>query len=117
LNFIANENFPLSSIEILRESGLRIISVAQELQGAHDLDILRKANKEDLIIITFDKDYGELIFGKKEVKPKGVIYLKFVPEDRYEPAEVLQKVLKNKSIQLQGKFTVVEKDRVRQRIL
>jgi predicted nuclease of predicted toxin-antitoxin system len=117
LEFLANENFPLHSIKILREKGYQIKSVAEEHQGASDLDILIKAHKENLIIITFDRDYGELIFKNREVKPAGIIYLRFIPETKDEPAQILQEVFKNKSIQLLKKFTVVEKDRVRQRIL
>lgn len=117
MKFLANENFPLSSITVLRNSGFDVLSVAEELPGATDLKILRKANQENLIIVTFDRDYGELIYRNKEVRPKGVIYLRFIPKTKNEPAEILNEVFKNKSIQLSGKFTVVERDRVRQRTL
>jgi predicted nuclease of predicted toxin-antitoxin system len=117
LVFLANENIPQNCLRILKERGFKIRSVAEENRGATDLEILVKAHEENLIIITFDRDYGELIFANKEVKPPGIIYLRFIPENKDEITKTLEEVFKNKSIQLLNKFTVVEKDRVRQRTL
>jgi predicted nuclease of predicted toxin-antitoxin system len=58
LKFLANENIPLHTIKTLREKGYNVISVAEENQGAADVDVLYRAHHENLIIITFDRDYG-----------------------------------------------------------
>ena len=60
--FLANENFPRPSIIILREKGFSISSVQEEFQGISDEEVIKIAVEKKLIILTFDRDYGELIF-------------------------------------------------------
>ena len=60
--FLANENFPKPSIKLLRDSGLVITSIQEKCPGISDAEVLEMAVESDLIILTFDRDYGELIF-------------------------------------------------------
>lgn len=63
MRFLANENFPLPSINLLRENGHYVKSVTAELAGISDREVVKIALEEALIILTFDKDYGEIISG------------------------------------------------------
>ena len=67
--------------------------------------------------LTFDRDYGDLIFKFMLSIPKGVIYFRFRPSTPEEPAEYILRLLAMSSLSLDGKFTVAERDRVRQRPL
>lgn len=69
MRFLANENFPKLAIKILRNAGYKIHSVVEETPGEKDINILKRAQNDNLIIITFDKDYGELIFRHKVYNP------------------------------------------------
>ena len=60
--FLANENFPRPSILLLREQGHTILSIQELYPGWSDREVLQKASSENLVILTFDRDYGELIF-------------------------------------------------------
>jgi len=115
MKFLANENFPLKSIIDLRSAGYDVVAVIEETPGVEDEEILKQANKEKRIILTFDRDYGELIYKKKLPMPKGVIYLRFLPSSPEEPAEYVLQLIKK--ISLDDKFTVVERERIRQRAL
>ena len=42
MDFLANENFPLLSIRLLREAGHRVVSIIQEAPGSKDEDILKR---------------------------------------------------------------------------
>jgi predicted nuclease of predicted toxin-antitoxin system len=79
MEFPANENFPPASIQHLREVGYRVISMLQEAAGAKDEDILKRAHEESLIILTFDQDYGELLFRHQALPPASVVYFRFSP--------------------------------------
>lgn len=116
INFLANENFPLKSIKLLRTTGYKVISILEENPGEKDEEILKKANKEKLIILTFDRDYGELIYHYKFPVPGGVIYFRFEPETPEEPGKILLSLLKKK-IELFHKFTILDKKTIRQRAL
>ena len=117
MRFIADEDFPRTSILRLRESGFDIDSVAELLRGATDLEVLRVAHEQDRILLTFDRDFGRLLFKHLEVKPAGVIYFRFCPGSPFELAERLETLVALPDLELAGMFTVVARDHVRQRPL
>jgi predicted nuclease of predicted toxin-antitoxin system len=117
MDFLANENFPLLSVRLLREAGHRVVSIIQEAPGGKDEDILKRAHTERLIILTFDRDYGELIYRHQALPPAGVVYFRFAPATPSEPAEILRNVMDKADLSVIGKFTIVERGRIRQRSL
>jgi predicted nuclease of predicted toxin-antitoxin system len=56
MRLLANENFPYSSIKILKESGFDVIWIGADHSGIHDTDVLELADAENRTILTFDKD-------------------------------------------------------------
>lgn len=115
MKFLANENFPLLSIRILRAANHHVFSVIQEAPGSKDEDILKRAHVEDLIILTFDRDYGELIFRHRTLLPAGVVYFRFSPATPAEPGDIFLNILAQGIISIGGMFTVIERGRIRQR--
>ncbi len=69
------------------------------------------------MILTFDRDDGELIYRLRLRSPRGVIYLRFRPHTPEEPASILLNLLKTEGLEFEQWFTVVERDRIRQRPL
>ena len=94
-----------------------VASIAEDRPGMKDVDVLKRAIKSKSIILTFDRDYGELIFKYPKLIPQGLVYFRFDPSTPEEPALILLKLLKQKEIDLLKHFTVIEDDRIRQRIL
>ena len=117
MDFLANENFPLSSIRLMRNAGYDVASVIEDTPGAKDHEILKRAHEEIRIVLTFDRDYGELIYRRKSFTPTGVVYFRFDPFTPEEPAEILLNILKTGKVEILGKFTVVERGRIRQKVL
>ena len=114
---LADENFPAASIDALRSAGLDISSVAEIMPGASDVAILELARSESRLLVTFDRDFGELIYRRGQSVPPGVVYLRFIPHNPDEPATVLRSLLAHSAIELERRFTVVSRDQVRQRPL
>jgi predicted nuclease of predicted toxin-antitoxin system len=117
MRFLANENFPGASVKKLRQAGHDVVAVIEVIPGATDRQVLEKAHDESRIILTFDRDYGELIFRQKLPVPGGVVYLRFAPVTPEESAEYILNSLTNQALLLEGKFTVVRRDRIRQQRL
>ena len=117
MDFLASENFPLSSVRFLREAGHFVVSIIEEAPGSKDKDILERAHTEKLIILTFDRDYGELIYRYQASLPAGVVYFRVAPATPLKPAEILIDVMKKTGLSVMGKFTIIERGRVRQRSL
>lgn len=76
VKLLANENFPKASVLLLRNLGYRITSIGEDSPSISDKSVMEIAENEQRIILTFDRDYGELIY-KYNYKPsQGVIYLR-----------------------------------------
>jgi predicted nuclease of predicted toxin-antitoxin system len=114
MRFLANENFPIKSIKVLRKYGYDVISVSEDFPSVEDSEVILYAQQKRCVILTFDRDYGELIY-HYGFFAFGVVYFRFEPEYPEEPAEQLLKILDLGEIELLNKFTVVERDRIRQR--
>jgi predicted nuclease of predicted toxin-antitoxin system len=65
LKRLANENIPMASVSALREAGYDIVSMTEEAPGSSDEAGLLRAKMEDRVVITFDRDYGVLLFRKR----------------------------------------------------
>ena len=113
--FLANENLPAKSISLLRSSGYEVRSVKEEMPGISDILILNKAKELSAIILTFDKDYGEIIFRNEFVEPPPVVSFRFKGTTANYAAESLLSMIKSGLFELEGFFTVVEVDNIRQR--
>jgi hypothetical protein len=69
------------------------------------------------IILTFDRDYGELVFRYGYPAPPGIVFFRFAPATVDEPAPQLLALLADSQIILDGMFTVVDRQNIRQRPL
>ena len=112
--FLVNENIPLDSVKILRKSSHDVLSIMEKFPGISDEQVMQIAHNEKRIIVTFDRDYGELIFRKQLPLPLGVLYLRFSPIEPKEPADFIDKLISN-GINLEGKFTTADREQIRQR--
>lgn len=117
MRLLANENFPLQSVRILRQAELEVASITEDSPGIEDAEVLARAADEELVILTFDRDYGELIYRLRLRSPRGVIYWRFRPHTPEEPASILLNLLQIEGLQFEEWFTVVDRDQIRQRPL
>lgn len=115
MKILANENFPFSSVLYLRKIGFDIISVGTDYPGYKDIDIINLAIKDGRTILTFDRDYGELIFKFNHQPEKGVIYLRLDDFKPQEPGELIENLLLQPDFNPDNALTVINKNGVRQR--
>ena len=62
MRFLVDECTGPAVAQWLRIQNHDVISVYDEIRGADDRDVIRKAFEQDRILITNDKDFGELVF-------------------------------------------------------
>jgi predicted nuclease of predicted toxin-antitoxin system len=117
MRFLANENFPAASVRHLRQSGHDVRYVIEDFPSVEDAAVLRRAQDEQRVVLTFDRDYGELIFKQRLPVPLGVIHFRFDPATPLEPAEILIKLLGLPDMEWTGRFSVLTRDQIRQRLL
>ncbi len=58
-----------------------------------------------------------MVFHEMEEPVEGVVLFRFTPKYPEEPAEILLSILEREEIELPGKFTVIDRNKVRQRSL
>ncbi len=73
LQLLANENFPGPVVKSLRDFGHDVTSVKELMRGASDAAVLAEAQAQRRIVVTFDKDFGELAFRSGLPAERGVI--------------------------------------------
>lgn len=116
VRWLANENFPAPSVAVLRASGHDVLFVAESHAGADDTSVLALAREEGRWLVTFDRDYGELIFARNHAPPPAVVLLRVPSYRPDEPAAWLDMLLREPE-NLLGKFTVFTGDTLRSRPL
>jgi predicted nuclease of predicted toxin-antitoxin system len=117
MRLLANENFPAASVQLLRQAGHDVFYVIEKFPRLDDEVILRRAHDEGRILITFDRDYGELVFKRRLPAPAGVLFLRFDPDTPLEPGEILLKLFQLSGVEWSGRFTVLTREQIRQRRL
>jgi len=115
MKLLANENFPYASIYYLREKGYDVLSIGIDNPSIMDSEIMNIAINEDRTILTFDRDYGELIFRHIYKPDKGVIYLRIDEYKPHEPGLIVEGILTDINIDLNRALTVIDKSGIRQR--
>lgn len=90
---LADENIPLSVVRVLRESGYQVDAVTESSPGLSDAQVLARACALNAIILTFDRDFGTLIFRNGHTSPRSIIYLRSIPESVAELPGLIMKLL------------------------
>jgi len=113
MRFLANENFPGAAVAALEAAGHDVLWIRTEAPGTNDLDVLAWAAR---ILLTFDKDFGELARQSGLPSTCGVVLFRIpMPSTR----DVAQRLLTLISARTDwaGHFSVIEPARVRMRRL
>ena len=113
--FLANENFPRPSTLVLREHGYKVKSIQEDNSGISDEEVIKIALELNLIILTFDRDYGELIFKYAMDNPPSVVYFREKGRHPEFAGLSLMSLISNSQISLSDSFTVIEENNIRQR--
>jgi predicted nuclease of predicted toxin-antitoxin system len=112
VKLLANENFPKASVLILRRLGYDITSIGEDNPSISDRSVIEA---EQRIILTFDRDYGELIY-KYDYKPsQGVVYLRLNNYTPEEPAKHVHELLTVLQIETERSLAVYDGTNIRQR--
>jgi predicted nuclease of predicted toxin-antitoxin system len=116
MRFLANENVMVTVIQELRRRGHDVLWVKESMRSERDDAILARAQTEERIVVTHDKDFGELAFRSHLPASCGVILFRLAGCDRRADAERSLEALESRT-DWAGHFSVVTDDRIRMRAL
>ena len=112
LRFIVDECTGPAVSEWLRSLNHDVYSVFDRSSGISDDEVLAIANREERIVVTNDKDFGEKIYRDRKGH-KGIIFLRLADERSQNKIQVLRNLLDGYSEQLPDQFVVVTEKQIR----
>jgi len=116
MKLLADENIPCSVVSILADAGYDILWIRTESPGISDPDVMRYASLEKRIILTYDKDFGELAIKDNLCPSAGIILFRLPMKNPAVIAQYILAILKSRT-DGEGHFSVIEEKRIRMRPL
>jgi predicted nuclease of predicted toxin-antitoxin system len=112
VRFLADESCDFGVVRALRAGGHDVAAIVETARGARDVDVIRLAREEQRVLLTEDKDFGQLVYADARGRT-GVILLRFPPVARRQaPAAVLDLIGRIPE-RLTTSFVVLEPGRAR----
>ncbi len=112
MRFLVDECTGPRVAEWLAQENHDVFSIYQSSRGIDDDEVLEKAVAEGRIVITNDKDFGEMIFRSRK-SHCGVVLLRLANEKAENKIKVIAQLLRNFSSELDGNFIVATEKTVR----
>lgn len=106
MNLLADESVDQSIVRRLREDGHRVWSVAEMEPGISDDAVLEQANREQAVLVTADKGFGDLVFRQRRTNA-GVVLLRLAGLSSASKAKLVASCFHSHPAELAGAFTVI----------
>lgn len=116
MRLLTDENLSPVIAAALEAAGHDVLTVIDATPAAHDEDVVKLAIVEGRVLVTEDKDFGELAFRDGHQLP-GVIRLVLPGYRPAEKADRLREVLAGEGDAIIGRAVVIEPNRIRSRAL
>lgn len=116
MNFVADECCDALMVAGLRAAGHDVVYIQEISAGTNDQSVLALATAQERILITEDKDFGELVV-RLRLPAFGIILLRMDPADSDSKLSRMNDILQTDADRLAGHFVVVDAVKARFRIL
>ena len=114
--WLLNANVPLQAVRRLRADGWDVLAIGESEPNATDESVMARACAEQRWLVTFDRDYGELVFHRQRDMPPLVLLFRVPSYRPSEPAEWIDILYASGELQ-EGSFHVFNGRTVRRRRL
>lgn len=112
MKIVADESVDFEIVSVLRKHDFTVISIDEILKGADDKTVLDFALHEKSLLITEDKDFGELVFRMKKAH-LGIILIRLSGIKSADKAEITLKSISENLEKMKNAFSVISKNQTR----
>lgn len=112
MNLVADEGVDRPVVERLRLDGHDVVYVAELSPSVADVAVLQLANARSAVLLTADKDFGELVF-RQGLVHSGVVLVRLAGLANATKAEIVAEVCRDRTSELTGAFSVISPGQVR----
>jgi predicted nuclease of predicted toxin-antitoxin system len=116
MRWLADECVAASLVGFLRADGHDVLYVAEAISGLSDAEVIALALREQRLLLTEDKDFGDLVF-RREYSVPGVVLMRVGPENPSLKVIRLSAAITRFGEALFGRYMVIEEGRFRSRRL
>ena len=114
MKFVADEGMDAPVVHRLRHAGHDVWYVAEEAPGLADEAVLDAARRQQALLLTADKDFGELVFRLRRLTT-GVVLVRLPGLGAARKATIVAQALEDHGQELPGNFTVIQPASIRVR--
>lgn len=112
MRFLADESCDFALVRALRADGHEVIALAEVSPRLEDPSVLDLAIREECILLTEDKDFGQLVYADRRTTG-GVLFLRFPARVRGDLVKTVVQLVRRRGEKLRGRFVVVQPGRIR----
>jgi predicted nuclease of predicted toxin-antitoxin system len=109
VRLICDENVPWPLVSALRDDGHDVFAVMEAMRSEPDTVVLREAVQQQRVLVTFDRDFGEMIFARRSSPPVGVILVRPVLPTLAETILLVRTVIMADFPPIIGNFVVIDR--------
>ncbi len=112
MNLVADEGVDAPIVQALRAAGFMVTYLAEQSPAAPDDYVLNLAHEAGSLLVTADKDFGELVF-RQGLTSAGVLLLRLHGLSISHKARIVLEALRQHQAQMLGAFSVVSPGQIR----
>lgn len=112
MNLLADENIDQTVVDMLRQHGHHVLYVVEFSPSIDDETVLQEANRNGALLITEDKDFGELVFRQRRLHA-GVVLVRLGGLSPQAKARIVSTIFASRGPELMNAFSVISPGRVR----
>lgn len=112
MKIVADEGVDRPIVDRLRQEGHQVVYIAEDSPSITDDDVLRIASAQNAVLLTSDKDFGELVFRLNRTS-HGVVLSRFEGLPADTKATLIANVFREHGHELLFAFTVITPKSIR----
>lgn len=113
-DIVADESVDHNIVIILRDAGFNVYSITETNSSISDAAVLKIAVKNKSLLLTEDKDFGELVY-RFNMKHCGILLIRLIEFNSVEKASLVLMAMEKHFHKLVNVFSVLDKKRIRTR--
>jgi len=113
MKLLIDESVDRPIIDQLIDHGYDVLSIADVDPGITDAEVLQRANELSALLVTSDKDFGELVFQRSSAASSGVVLIRLSGLSAQRKADIVIKAFREHGSHFMQNFSVIGLGRVR----
>lgn len=113
MNLVADESVDRQIVARLRQDGHEVLYIAEVEPSIPDDAVFDRANEKAALLITADKDFGELVFRESRLISDGIVLIRLAGLSADKKADIVSDTLRERGTEFPNHFSVIAPGKVR----